>query len=108
MDRIQVAENFVQLILPGDPEFGATLSEIPPDWKNQADVKGCFGFVPDAALGGILRSANNAEFQEYVLGGEYEQHLQNLHGDFYAPPDESEPEWYEDDFDGVEEFYVDW
>ncbi|MCC3409901.1 MAG: hypothetical protein JGK17_31065 [Microcoleus sp. PH2017_10_PVI_O_A] len=106
MGRIESTENCVQIILPGDPEFGATLSQIPPDWKHQADAKGCFGFVPDAALGGILRPANSAEVKDYVLGGEYEQHLQNLHGEFYTSPDGSE--WYEEDFDGVEEFYVDW
>ena len=106
MDGIKSTENCIQLILPGDPEFGATLSQIPSDWKAQSSAKGCFGFVPDSCQGGILRPVNNAEFQDYVLGGEYEEYLQNLHGEFYVPPDELE--WHEDDFDGVEEFYVDW
>jgi hypothetical protein len=106
MDRIESTKNCIQIILPGDPEFGLRLRQIPRDWKNQADAKGCFAFVPDADRGGILRAANNAEFKEYVLGGEYEQYLQNLHGEFYAAPDGCE--WYEDDLDGVEEFYIDW
>lgn len=106
MDRIKSTDNLVQLILPGDEEFNATLSQIPPGWESEVNAKGCFGFVPDAALGGVLRSVDNAKFQEYVLGGEYEQHQQNLYGDMYVPPDELE--WAEDDFKGVEEFLIDW
>jgi hypothetical protein len=53
-----------------------------------------------------LRSVDSGEFIDYVLGGEYEQHQQNLYGDMYALPDE--PEWLEDDLKGVEEFCVDW
>ena len=106
MDRIKSAENCVQLILPGDLEFNATLSQLPPGWESQVSAKGCFGFVPDAAAGGVLRAVDNGEFQDYVLGGEYEQHQQNLYGDMYVPSDE--PEWLEDDFKGVEEFLIDW
>ena len=106
MDTIKGAENFVQLILPGDSEFNATLSQLPPAWESQVNEKGCFGFVPDAAAGGVLRAVNNGEFQNYVLGGEYEQHQQNLYGDMYTRPDELE--WFEDDFKGVEEFFIDW
>ncbi|WP_373534664.1 hypothetical protein [Microcoleus sp.] len=92
--------------MPGDSEFNATLSQIPPGWETQTNAKGCFGFVPDAALGGVLRAVDNSEFQDYVLGGEYEQHQQNLYGDMYLPPNESE--WIEDDFKDVEEFCIDW
>lgn len=106
MDRIKSTENFVQLILPGDEEFNSTLSQIPPGWESTASAKGCFGFVPDAASGGVLRAVNNAEFQDYILGGEYEQHQQNIYGDMYVPPDKSE--WHGHDFQGVEEFLVDW
>ena len=106
MDRIKSSENCVQLILPGDSEFNATLSLLPPGWESQVNAKGCFGFVPDAAAGGVLRSVDNGEFVDYVLGGEYEQHQQNLYGDMYTPPDELE--WFEEDFNGVEEFCIDW
>jgi hypothetical protein len=92
--------------LPGDSEFNATLSQLPPGWESHVNVKGCFGFVPDAAAGGVLRAVNNLEFQDYVLGGEYEQHQQNLYGDMYEPPHELE--WVEDDLKNVEEFYIDW
>jgi hypothetical protein len=92
--------------LPGDSEFNATLSQLPPGWESHVNSKGCFGFVPDAAAGGVLRAVNNFEFQDYVLGGEYEQHQQNLYGDMYVPPVESE--WFEDDFNDVDEFYIDW
>ena len=106
MDRIESSDNRVQLILPGDSEFNATLSQIPPGWETQVNSKGCFGFVPDAAAGGVLRAVDNFEFQDYVLGGEYEQHQQNLYGDMYVRSDGSE--WVEDDFKNVEEFYIDW
>jgi hypothetical protein len=92
--------------LPGDSEFNATLSQLPPGWASHANTKGCFGFVPDAAAGRVLRAVNNYEFQDYVLGGEYEQHQQNLYGDMYVPPVKSE--WLEDDFKDVNEFYIDW
>jgi hypothetical protein len=106
MDRIKSSNSCLQLILPGDPEFNATLSQIPPGWESQVNTKGCFGFVPDAAAGGVLRAVDNAGFQEYVLGGEYEQHQQNLYGELYVEPEE--PEWLENDLKGVEEFCVDW
>jgi len=106
MDTIKRPKDCVRLILPGDSEFNATLSLIPPDWENQVNAKGCFGFVPDAAAGGVLRAVNNLEFQEYVLGGEYEQHQQNVYGNMYVPPDELE--WVEDDLKNVEEFCIDW
>jgi hypothetical protein len=106
MDRIQSSSNRVQLILPGDSEFNATLSQFPPGWESHVNAKGCFGFVPDAGAGGVLRAVNNFEFQDYVLGGEYEQHQKNLYGDMYVPPYESE--WLEDDFKNVDEFYIDW
>jgi hypothetical protein len=92
--------------LPGDAEFNATLSRLPPGWESQVSTKGCFGFVPDAAAGGVLRAVDNGEFQDYVLGGEYEQYQQDLYGDMYVLPNESE--WVEDDLKGVEEFYIDW
>jgi len=106
MDRIESSNNCVQLILPGEPEFNVTLSQLPPGWESHVNAKGCFGFVPDAAAGGVLRPVNNSEFQDYVLGGEYEQHQQNLYGDMYTRPDESE--WVENEFKDVEEFYIDW
>ena len=106
MDGIKITNNLVQLILPGDEKFNATLSQIPPGWETEVNAKGCFGFVPDAALGGVLRAVSNAEFQDYVLGGEYEKHQQNLYGDIYVPPDELE--WNENDFKDVEEFLIDW
>ena len=106
MDGIKITESLVQLILPEDEEFNATLSQIPPGWESEVNAKGCFGFVPDAALGGVLKAVSNAEFQDYVLGGEYEQHQQNLYGDMYVPPEQLE--WDENDFKDVEEFLIDW
>jgi hypothetical protein len=109
MDRIQSSSNCIQLILPGDSEFNATLSQLPPGWESHVNAKGCFGFVPDAAEGGVLRAVNNFEFKYYILGCEYEQYeqyQQNLYGDMYVPPEELE--WVEDDFKNVEEFYIDW
>ncbi len=53
-----------------------------------------------------MRAVDNGEFQDYVLGGEYEQYQQDLYGDMYVLPNESE--WVEDDLKGVEEFYIDW
>jgi hypothetical protein len=106
MDRRKSSNNCVQLILPGNSEFNATLSQLPPGWESLTSAKGCFGFVPDADAGGVLRAVNNFEFQDYVLGGEYEQHQQNLYGVMYEPPDELE--WLENDLKGVEEFCIDW
>ncbi len=106
MDANESTSNCLRLILPGDEQFNATLSQMPPGWESTANAKGCFGFVPDAAMGGVLRGVSNAEFQDYILGGEYEQHQQNVYGDMYVPPEESE--WYESDFKGVEEFLIDW
>jgi hypothetical protein len=106
MDRIKSSNNCIQLILPGDSEFNATLSQLPPGWESQVNTKGCFGFVPDATAGGVLRAVDDGEFIDYVLGGEYEQHQQNLYGDGYEPAEGVE--WIEADLRGAEEFLIDW
>jgi hypothetical protein len=79
-------------------EFEQTLATPPPDWRHVAfNSGGQFAFIASPESG-LLRTANGEQFQEYLLGGEYEQRLS---------------EYWEDDFrledlEGVEEAYIDW
>lgn len=67
------------LILPGDPEFEATLgTHLPPGWQVVADqLSGEFAFVADAETG-ILRPCSPQELEEYMHGGEYEARLEAM------------------------------
>lgn len=66
------------LILPGSPEFEATLGmSLPPGWQQEADrLSGEFAFVADAASG-LLRPCSAEELEDYLWGGEYEERLIN-------------------------------
>lgn len=61
------------LILPGHPLFDITLATPPPDWqiKQEKSNEG-INFVKDVETG-IFRSVNQQELMEYLLGGEYEE-----------------------------------
>lgn len=64
------------LILPGDPEFEATLATPPPNWGAiAAQHSGEFAFVARSGSG-ILEPVSTRELDDYLEGGEYAQRLQ--------------------------------
>ena len=66
------------LILPGDFEFEATLARIPPNWKEIAAKSGDnYAFVAEPGTG-LLRCVDGFNFREYLLGGEYDERLNEL------------------------------
>jgi hypothetical protein len=82
------------LILPGDPEFDATLGRnLPPNWGAFASQNaGCCHFVARSGSG-ILEPVSEKDLQEYVEGGEYEERLLEIGDedyleDFYGLGDE--------------------
>lgn len=69
------------LILPGHPLFDLTLQTTPPPgWHQQASSG--FAFVVRADGSGMLDLVDEAELEEYLEGGEYDQRLVEL-GDEY-------------------------
>jgi hypothetical protein len=63
------------LILPGDPRFNETLMNPPPDWGEIAARDGdSVAYVADRSTG-IFRAVTQAELEEYLEGGEYEERL---------------------------------
>jgi hypothetical protein len=65
----------ISLILPGDPLFNETLMNPPPNWGEVADRDGdCVSFVADPVTG-LFRAVTQAELEEYLEGGEYEERL---------------------------------
>lgn len=71
----------LSLILPGDPLFNETLMSPPPNWGEVAARDGnFFNFVADSASG-IFRAVTEAELEEYLQGGEYEERLMEI-GEF--------------------------
>lgn len=64
------------LILPGHPFFNDYLySQLPPGWRNFAESNPDFAFVARSGTG-ILEAVNQAELDEYIEGGEYDQWLE--------------------------------
>lgn len=60
-----------QLILPGDPEFYATLgTTLPPSPPGSAYI------VRAGSL--LLEPATQEEIDEYLLGGEYDERLSEM------------------------------
>lgn len=59
------------LILPGHPEFYATLhSSLPPGWQQAGANVPIFAVAGDGS--GMLKQLTEKELQEYFEGGEYE------------------------------------
>jgi hypothetical protein len=64
------------LILPGHPFFDEYLyGTLPPGWRDYAYHNPDFALVARSGSG-ILEAVNEAEMQEYVEGGEYDQWLE--------------------------------
>lgn len=64
-----------KLILPGNPLFDLTLASPPPNWGEVAARDGnSVSFVADP-VSGIFRAVTEAELDEYLEGGEYEERL---------------------------------
>lgn len=81
-----------RLLLPGDPEFDATLGlNLPPNWRQFAQSNhGDFGFVARAGSG-ILEPVTFDGLIDYVEGGEYDERLDELDDDEFL--DEFEDGW---------------
>lgn len=62
------------LILPGDPDFDATLAIPPPTWRAVASRSPQFAFVARAGSG-LLEPVTMAELEDYLEGGEYDERL---------------------------------
>lgn len=72
------------LLLPGDPGFSETLALNPPPSPNhQGNI-----FVMGAE--GLLRFADDADLEEYLLGGEYDEIMGDQDLDF---EEGEEDEW---------------
>jgi hypothetical protein len=67
-----------RIILPGDPGFDWTLMTPPPDWRQAAakDPDG-FAFVVEPGSG-MVRLATADDLEEYLLGGEYDERLDEI------------------------------
>ena len=87
----------MQLILPGDPAFYATLASPPPGWQQDLPL------VADHESG-VLRTTTLGSFKEYVLGGEYEARLSFMGDDL---EDDEGFSIIPDDLEGIEEIYID-
>lgn len=63
------------LILPGSFEYEMALGALPLGWQHDAHrFFGNYAFVADSETG-LLRTVDGLGFQEYLLGGEYEERL---------------------------------
>ncbi len=66
------------LILPGSPEYEMTLGMLPLGWQHDAHrFSGNYAFVADSETG-LLRTVDGRGFQEYLLGGEYDERLAQM------------------------------
>ena len=79
------------LILPGDPLFNRTAeTAVPPDWRAVAESLGqAPSFIVDAETGLMRPAKNQAELNDYLYGGEYDQRL----GVMEAAPDVEVEHW---------------
>lgn len=71
------------LILPGDPEFDFTLATSPPPgWGQTANRgEGSFHFVVEPGSG-LMRAVTPTELTDYLEGGEYDDRLDEIEGDW--------------------------
>lgn len=62
--------------MPGDPQFDSTLAvNLPFGWRNNANQNhGEIAFVADSSTG-LLRPVNNAQLEDYLYGGEYDERM---------------------------------
>jgi hypothetical protein len=90
-----------RIILPGSSEYQLTLATLPPDWKQVANQHGTFALIGDES--GLLRAVGGQEAREYMLGGEFFEHLEQT--GFLT--DEESDSLLDINYDGVEEFYID-
>lgn len=61
------------IITPSHPLFNYWLHTPPPDWRSISEKSGeAVNFVMDAETG-IFRTATEAELEDYLLGGEYDE-----------------------------------
>lgn len=66
------------LILPGDPEFNATLATPPPNWRQvAASLSGEYAFVARTGSG-LLEPVSFRELDEYLEGGEYDERMDEI------------------------------
>ncbi len=90
------------LILPGDPAYIETVSQLPAWWKSFAHQNsGWCNFGVDLESG-LLKTLNRQQTFEYIYGGELEE--------VYKQKDLEEDEvffGFEGELDQVEEFYID-
>ncbi len=66
------------LILPGHPLFSRTVdtAPLPPGWKREAESLGQLpNYVVDAETGLFRPARSEAELDEYLFGGEYDQRV---------------------------------
>lgn len=69
------------LILPGDPEFSATLATPPPNWRQvAANLSGEYAFVARTGSG-LLEPVSFRELDEYLDGGEYDERMGEIAGE---------------------------
>lgn len=66
------------LILPGDPGFDEALLTPRPDWGQVAANDGdSYAFVAEPGSG-LMRPVTQAEKDEYLWGGEYDERLEEI------------------------------
>lgn len=65
------------LLLPGDPEFSRILATPPPNWSHFARSEPDFAFVVRADTG-LLEPVGQADLDEYLEGGEYDDRLAEI------------------------------
>lgn len=72
-------DTFSPLILPGDPAFSFTLATARrPDWRQREQVMGePMSFVVEPGSG-LARPVSQAELEEYLEGGEYDERLDEI------------------------------
>lgn len=85
------------LILPGCPEFNLALGSFPPGWQRERDrLSGEFAFVVRPGVG-IWEPVGPDALDEYLLGGEYDERLEEI-GDDLADdemPDDDGPHYWD-------------
>ncbi|OLP18085.1 hypothetical protein BST81_13755 [Leptolyngbya sp. 'hensonii'] len=66
------------LILPGHPLFDLTLASPPPNWGEVAARDGnTYALVAEPGSG-IMRPATQAELEDYLYGGEYDERMDEI------------------------------
>lgn len=69
----------MDLILPGDPLYYATLYEAkPPDWEDAANRDGDICHFVFRQETGLMEAVTYAELEEYLNSGEYDDRLEEI------------------------------